>query len=191
MRVVYLLCGASVCMPAWCAVDPGFILLCVVAVSGGGKYTNRYNTNEEEPTVYCTTSMNANHYTWEEIYHPQYSYWTGGKGANRYNASTCMCRRDRFMCSMNWGDVWSGKQLVKCITRRCELRAAFFVIYRLARNVFFRNLRETNKNIETLLFGNDEISINKNSNIFNKVRAYIRQYIRYKNWLFVYIKLYI
>ena len=41
--------------------------------------------------------------------------------------------------------------------------------------VFFRNLRETNKNIEILLFGNDEISINENSNIFNKVRAYIRQ----------------
>jgi hypothetical protein len=39
----------------------------------------------------------------------------------------------------------------------------------------FRNLRETNKNIETLLFGNDEISISENSNIFNKVRAYIRQ----------------
>ena len=38
---------------------------------------------------------------------------------------------------------------------------------------------ETNKNIETLLFGNDEISINENSNIFNKVRAYIRQTKRF------------
>ena len=37
------------------------------------------------------------------------------------------------------------------------------------------NLRETNTNIETLLIGNDEISINENYNIFNKVRAYIRQ----------------
>ena len=39
----------------------------------------------------------------------------------------------------------------------------------------FRNLKETNKNIETLLVGNDEINIIENSNIFNKVRAYIRQ----------------
>ena len=35
----------------------------------------------------------------------------------------------------------------------------------------FRNLREIHKNIETLLFGNDEININENSSIFNKVRA--------------------
>ena len=38
-----------------------------------------------------------------------------------------------------------------------------------------RNLRETHKNIETLLFGNDEINITEKSMIFNKVRAYIRQ----------------
>jgi hypothetical protein len=48
-------------------------------------------------------------------------------------------------------------------------------LYQNERYCLFRNLRETNKNIETLLFGNDEISINENSNIFNKVRAYIRQ----------------
>ena len=40
-------------------------------------------------------------------------------------------------------------------------------------------LRETNKNIKTLLFGNDEIIIHENSNIFNKVRAYIRQTKRF------------
>ena len=44
------------------------------------------------------------------------------------------------------------------------------------RDCLFRNLRETKKiYIETLLFGNDEININENSMIFNKVRAYIRQ----------------
>jgi hypothetical protein len=47
-------------------------------------------------------------------------------------------------------------------------------LYQSERYCLFRNLRETNKNIETLLFGNDENSINENSNIFNKVRAYIR-----------------
>jgi hypothetical protein len=62
MRVVYLLCGAE---EIYHTHD---LLHC-----SGGKYTNRYNTNEEEPTIYCTTSMNANHYTREEIYHPQYS----------------------------------------------------------------------------------------------------------------------
>jgi hypothetical protein len=40
-------------------------------------------------------------------------------------------------------------------------------LYQNERYCLFRNLRETNKNIETLLFGNDEISINENSNIFN------------------------
>jgi hypothetical protein len=40
------------------------------------------------------------------------------------------------------------------------------------RYCLFRNLRETNSNIETLLFGNDEININENYNIFNKVRAF-------------------
>jgi hypothetical protein len=43
----------------------------------------------------------------------------------------------------------------------------------------FRNWRETHKNIERLLFGNDEININENSMIFNKVRAYIRQTKRF------------
>jgi hypothetical protein len=42
-----------------------------------------------------------------------------------------------------------------------------------------RNLRETHKNIETLLFGNDEINITEKSMIFNKVRAYIRQTKRF------------
>jgi hypothetical protein len=37
----------------------------------------------------------------------------------------------------------------------------------------FRNLWETHKHIETLLFGNDEIKINENSMICNIVRAYI------------------
>ena len=37
--------------------------------------------------------------------------------------------------------------------------------------LFLRNFREINKNIETLLFGNDEININETSIIFNKVRA--------------------
>jgi hypothetical protein len=52
-------------------------------------------------------------------------------------------------------------------------------LYQNERYCLFRNLRETNKNIETLLFENDENSINENSNIFNKVRAYIRQTKRY------------
>jgi hypothetical protein len=52
-------------------------------------------------------------------------------------------------------------------------------LYQSERYCLFRNLRETNKNIETLLFGNDEISINENYNIFNKVRAYIRQTKRF------------
>jgi hypothetical protein len=52
-------------------------------------------------------------------------------------------------------------------------------LYQNERYCVFRNLRETNKNIETLLFGNDEISIKENSNIFNKVRAYIRQTKRF------------
>jgi hypothetical protein len=37
-------------------------------------------------------------------------------------------------------------------------------LYQNERYCLFRNLlRETNKNIETLLFGNDEISISENS----------------------------
>ena len=43
----------------------------------------------------------------------------------------------------------------------------------------FLHLRETNKSTETLLFGNYEININENYNIFNKVRAYIRQTKRF------------
>ena len=49
-------------------------------------------------------------------------------------------------------------------------------LYQNERYCLFRNVRETNKNIETLIFGNDE---NENSNIFNKVRAYIRQTKRF------------
>ena len=52
-------------------------------------------------------------------------------------------------------------------------------LYQNERYCLFRNLRETNKNIETLLFGNDENRINENSNIFNKVRAYSRQTKRF------------
>jgi hypothetical protein len=48
-------------------------------------------------------------------------------------------------------------------------------LYQIERDCLFRNLRKTHKNIETLLFGNDEIDINANSMIFNKVRAYISQ----------------
>ena len=44
-------------------------------------------------------------------------------------------------------------------------------LYQNKRDCLFRNLRETPKNIETLLFGNDEININENSMIFNKVGA--------------------
>ena len=40
-------------------------------------------------------------------------------------------------------------------------------LYQIERDCLFRNLRKTHKNIETLLFGNDEIDIN--------VRAYISQ----------------
>ena len=44
-------------------------------------------------------------------------------------------------------------------------------LYQNERYCLFRNLRETNKKIETLLF--------ENSNIFDKVRAYIRQTKRF------------
>ena len=33
----------------------------------GGKYTNRYNTKEDDPTIYCTPSRHTNGYTTEEI----------------------------------------------------------------------------------------------------------------------------
>jgi hypothetical protein len=52
-------------------------------------------------------------------------------------------------------------------------------LYQNERDCLLRNLRETPKNIETLLFGNDEIDINEYSMIFNKVRAYIRQTKRF------------
>ena len=48
-------------------------------------------------------------------------------------------------------------------------------LYQNDGDCLFRNLRKTHKNIETLLFGNDETNINENSMIFTKVRAYIRQ----------------
>ena len=38
---------------------------------------------------------------------------------------------------------------------------------------------QIHKNIETLLFGNDEINIRKHSMIFNNVREYIRQTKRF------------
>ena len=50
-------------------------------------------------------------------------------------------------------------------------------LYQNERDCLFRNLKETHKNIETLLFGNDEINIRENSMIFNKVRAYINKKI--------------
>jgi hypothetical protein len=49
------------------------------------------------------------------------------------------------------------------------------------RYCLFRNLRETHKNIETLHFGSDEINLNENYIIFNKVRAYIRQTKRFQS----------
>ena len=52
-------------------------------------------------------------------------------------------------------------------------------LYQNERYCLFRNLRETHKNIEILLFGSDEINMNENSMIFNKVRAYIRQTKRF------------
>ena len=36
-------------------------------------------------------------------------------------------------------------------------------LYQKERDCLFTNLRETHKNIETLLFGNDEINIKENS----------------------------
>jgi hypothetical protein len=48
-------------------------------------------------------------------------------------------------------------------------------LYQNERGCLLWNLRETPKIIEILLFGNDEVNINENSMIFNKVRAYIRQ----------------
>jgi hypothetical protein len=42
-------------------------------------------------------------------------------------------------------------------------------LYQNERECLFRNLGETQQNIETLRFGSDEININENSMIFNKV----------------------
>jgi hypothetical protein len=41
-------------------------------------------------------------------------------------------------------------------------------LYQNERDCLFRSLKRNQKNIETLLFGNDEININENSMIFNK-----------------------
>jgi hypothetical protein len=76
MRVVYLLCGAAVCMPAWCAVDRGFILLCVVRMNPRStahqsdmqtaapqrRYTTRmiYYTIVEASTLTVTTQRRMN-----------------------------------------------------------------------------------------------------------------------------------
>ena len=65
--------------------------------------------------------------------------------------------------------------------RKCQCGAPYedSIHYPSERCCLFRNLRETNSNKETLLFGNDEININENYNIFNKVSAYIRQTKRF------------
>jgi hypothetical protein len=50
------------------------------------KYTNRYNTKEDAPTIYCTPSRHANGYTTEEIYHTHdLLHYRGGKYINHYN----------------------------------------------------------------------------------------------------------
>jgi len=54
-------------------------------------------------------------------------------------------------------------------------------LYQNERDCLFKNLWETHKNIETLLFGNDEINISENSMMFNKVRAYIRKTKRFES----------
>jgi hypothetical protein len=46
-------------------------------------------------------------------------------------------------------------------------------------NTWFNECGSLSGRRRTLLFGNDEIIINENSNIFNKVRAYIRQTKRF------------
>jgi hypothetical protein len=50
-------------------------------------------------------------------------------------------------------------------------------LYQNERYCLFRNLRETNKNIETLLFGNDEISINENSKCLCDINQNSMSYI--------------
>ena len=51
----------------------------------------------------------------------------------------------------------------------------FNIIY----HYFLETYEKFTKNVEKLLFGNVEISINENLKIFNKVRAYIRQTKRF------------
>jgi hypothetical protein len=52
----------------------------------GGKYTNRYNRKEDEPTLYCTSNRHANRYTTEKIYHTHdLLHYSGVKYTNRYN----------------------------------------------------------------------------------------------------------
>jgi hypothetical protein len=46
-------------------------------------------------------------------------------------------------------------------------------LYQNERDCLFRNLRETPKNIETLLFGSDEINISENCMISYIQRVYI------------------
>jgi hypothetical protein len=53
------------------------------------------------------------------------------------------------------------------------------------RDCLFRNLRETPKNIETLLFGIDEIDINENSMIFNKVDHILDKQKDFNQWSFI------
>jgi hypothetical protein len=47
-------------------------------------------------------------------------------------------------------------------------------LYQNERYCLFRNLRETHKNIEILLFGSDEMNMNENSMIFNKVSIHVK-----------------
>ena len=48
-------------------------------------------------------------------------------------------------------------------------------LHQSKRDCLSRNWRENQTNIETLLFGNDEIDIGENYMLFNKVRADIRK----------------
>ena len=53
-------------------------------------------------------------------------------------------------------------------------------LYQNERRIIFRNLNDTDLNIETLLFGNDDYSDQINSEIFEKVRIFIRQSKRFQ-----------
>jgi hypothetical protein len=58
----------------------------MIYYTSGGKYTNRHNTKEDEPTIYCTPSRHANRSTTNEIYHTRdLLHNSGGKYTNRYN----------------------------------------------------------------------------------------------------------